>query len=318
MSPKCDAKALTADMALAGENVGLANSPISPMVFPGATLWLTRCDASTSPEWEVQQLDLLHESERQRYYRFLRPQRRRQFLVGRFLLRHALSEMFSVSPASWQIRECPGQAPRIASDTPSPVTFSLAHSGDRVACMLASGAMVGVDIEYMGRQRDFLGLAAHCFHPENVSQLQALQAGDQFAGFYRLWTLHEAALKAYDGCDGVRSKDPYGCGWDLEPVFATAVVGQHSIALAMCGDVLPPDSIKQLHPGARVEILEDVDWKLHRVERLIPGSSSPAYFAPYSQSGIEISLGPRQSSVDRCLQCARARVTPHLFRRPAS
>jgi hypothetical protein len=65
-------------------------------------------------------------------------------------------------------------------------------------------------------------------------------------------------------------------------------VGEYSIALAMCGDVLPPGSIKHLYPEARVEIHEDVDWDLHRVERFIPGSSSPAFFAPYSRSGIDI------------------------------
>jgi hypothetical protein len=131
-------------------------------------------------------------------------------------------------------------------------------------------------------------MAVRSFHPENVRQLQVLRGGEQAAGFYRLWTLHEAALKAWNGCAGVRSKDPYGCGWDLEPVFATAVVGEYSIALAMCGDVLPPGSIKHLYPEARVEIHEDVDWDLHRVERFIPGSSSPAFFAPYSRSGIDI------------------------------
>ena len=287
MLPKCHAEALTADTALEGENVGLINSPISPRLFPEASLWLTCCDASISPEWGIQQLDLLHESERRRYHRFSRPPRRRQFLMGRVLVRHALSTLFDCPPARWRITESPGQAPRVASDTSSPVTFSLAHSRDRVACVLASGAMVGVDIEYTGRQRDFLGMAARSFHPENVRQLQALEAGDQVAGFYRLWTLHEAALKAWNGCDRARSKDLYGCGWDLEPVFATAVVGQYSIAVAVCGDVLPPGSIKHLYPEARVEIQEDVAWDLHRVERFIPGSSSPAFFAAYSRSGID-------------------------------
>lgn len=285
MLTKCYAEALTTHIALEDENVGLANSPIPPLVFLEASLWLARCDASTGPEWEVQQLHLLHESEQQRYHRFLRPQRRRQFLMGRVLLRHALSTVFNWPAASWRIAECPGQAPRLTSDTPSPVTFSLAHSRDRVACIVTSGAMVGVDIEYMGRQRDFLRMAARSFHPENVRQLRALQAGEQVAGFYRLWTLHEAAWKAWNG---VRIKDPYGCGWDRESVFATTEVGEYSIALAVRGDVLPPGSIKHFHPEAHVEIHEDVDWDLHKMEGSIPGSSSPAFFAPYPRSGIDL------------------------------
>jgi hypothetical protein len=148
--------------------------------------------------------------------------------------------------------------------------------------------MVGVDIEHMGRQRDFLGLAAHCFHPENVRQLQALQVEEQVAGFYRLWTLHEAALKAFNRCDGVRSKDSYGCGWDLEPVFATVVVGEYSIALAVCGDVPLPESIRQFCPGGSIEVQESVIWDHHRVERCIRERSSTPFFAPRARSGVDI------------------------------
>jgi 4'-phosphopantetheinyl transferase len=277
-----NAEALTSGTAFDGDTVSGATLQVRATAFSAPILWVASCDMGINPDWEAAQLCLLHESERQRYHGLLRPQRRRQFLLGRVLLRHALSDLFNGSPASWQIRERPGQAPRLASNTPSPVTFSLAHSRNRVACMLASGAMIGVDIEYTGRQRDFLCMAAHSFHPENVRQLQALQAGEQAAGFYRFWTLHEAALKACNGCDRVCSKDPYGCGWDPEPMFATAVVGEYSIALAVRGGVLPPQSIKQLYPEGHVEIHKDVDWDLHGVERFIPGGSFPAFFVPRS------------------------------------
>jgi 4'-phosphopantetheinyl transferase len=253
-----------------------------------ADLWLADCGETASPRWERQQLTLLHGSERHRYDALLRPERRRQFLLGRVLLRYALSEMFSGSPASWQIRERPGQAPHLASDTPSPVAFSLAHSGDRVACMLASGAMVGVDIEHMGRQRDFLGLAAHCFHPENVRQLQALQVEEQAAGFYRLWTLHEAALKVCNGCNGRRGEYLRGCGRDRAPVFVATLLGEYSLALAMCGDVPLPESIRQFCPGGSIEVQESVIWDHHRVERCIRERSSTPFFAPRARSGVDI------------------------------
>lgn len=253
-----------------------------------ADLWLADCGETASPRWERQQLTLLHVSERYRYDAFLRPERRRQFLLGRVLLRHALSEMFSGSPASWQIRERPGQAPRLASDTPSPVTFSLAHSRDRVACMLASGAMVGVDIEYTGRQRDFLRMAARSFHPEDVRQLQALQAEEQVAGFYRLWTLHEAALKVCNGCNGRRGEYLRGCERDRAPVFVATLLGEYSLALAMCGDVPLPESIRQFCPGGSIEVQESVIWDHHRVERCIRERSSTPFFAPRPRSGVDI------------------------------
>ena len=287
MLSKYNAEALRSGTAFDGETASGANVQVRPTTFPAAILWLASCDREINPDWEAAQLGILHESERQRYHGLLRPQRRRQFLVGRVLLRHALSDLFDGSPASWQIRERPGRAPCLDSATPWPVAFSLAHSRDRVACLLASGAMVGVDIEYTGRQRDVLRMAAHSFHSENVCQLQALQAGERVAGFYRLWTLHEAALKACNGCDGVRSKDPYGCGWDREPMFATAVLGEYSIALAICGDVLLPESIGQVRPGGSIEVQEGVIWDHHRVVGDIRTRSSPPFFAPQPQCGVD-------------------------------
>jgi 4'-phosphopantetheinyl transferase len=249
-------------------------------------VWLAACDRGIHPDWEASQLCLLHESERQRYCKLLRPQRRRQFLVGRTLLRHALSDLFDGSPESWQIRERPGLAPELASATPSPITFSLAHSRDQVVCILTSGTVVGVDIEYTGRQRDFLCMAARFFHPENVRQLQELQE-DRAAGFYRLWTLHEAAFKICNESDGV-SKSPNGYGRDPEPVFATTVVGHYSIAVAVRGGGLPSAAIRQFDPEACVEIRKDVSWDLYRAECFVPGGSSPAFFAPCSRSDIVV------------------------------
>jgi len=261
---------------------------VGPTTFPAASLWLASCDRGLNPDWEAAQLVILHESERRRYHGLLRPQRRRQLLMGRVLLRRALSTLFARLPTSWRTTERLGQAPHLASDTPSPVAFSLAHSGDRVACMLASGAMVGVDIEHMGRQRDFLGLAAHCFHPENVRQLQALQVEEQVAGFYRLWTLHEAALKVCNGCNGRRGEYLRGCGRDRAPVFVATLLGEYSLALAMCGDVPLPESIRQFCPGGSIEVQESVIWDHHRVERCIRERSSTPFFPPRPRSGVDI------------------------------
>jgi 4'-phosphopantetheinyl transferase len=232
-------------------------------------MWLAPCDVDSGPEWEIRQLGLLHESERQRYHRFVRPHRRRQFLVGRVLLRHALSTLFNRSFASWHITECPGKAPSLESDTPWPLTFSIAHSLNQVVCVLACHAAVGVDIEHAGRHRDFLSLASHTFPAESVRQLQAMGVQERAAGFYRLWTLHEAVLKACSRCEDVRRSNLGSCGWSQSPVLATTTLGEYSLALAMCGDVLPPRSIRLLSPGATVEMSENVSWDHHAGEQFI-------------------------------------------------
>nr|WP_254722353.1 4'-phosphopantetheinyl transferase superfamily protein [Gilvimarinus xylanilyticus] len=55
---------------------------------------------------------------------------------------------------------------------------------------------VGVDIEQPQKQRPLLKIAQQFFHPEEVSLLQSLPAGQCEQAFYRLWTLKEAFFKA--------------------------------------------------------------------------------------------------------------------------
>ena len=225
-----------------------------------AELWLADCGETVSPAWEGSQLALLSESERHRYQAFLRPERRRQFLVGRILLRHALSEMFGGTPAMWRLCERLGGAPSLESATPHPVAFSLSHSRDQVACLLAVGARVGVDIEYAGRQRDCVRMAAHVFHPENARQLQSLGAEERITEFYRFWTLYEAASKACNGC--TRARDAHARRSTSEPRLAcgAAELGTYRLALAICGDVRPPKSLRRFHAPGTIAMQESVTW----------------------------------------------------------
>lgn len=156
-----------------------------------ATLWLADC--SRDP---VDGAALLSQSEQQRYAAIQHPQRRRQFLLGRLMLRHMLTRQFDRPLAHWQIAEQPQQAPCLLSTTPQPISFSIAHSRQRVACLLTSDAVAGCDIEYMGKARNILEIAALYFHGQDVQTLAALQGAEQIHTFYCLWTQHEARFKA--------------------------------------------------------------------------------------------------------------------------
>lgn len=246
----------------------------------GVSLWLADCAATTGRPWEGQRITLLHENERQRYHALIRHERRRQFLMGHVLLRHALGALLDRPPGGWRINDCPGRAPRLESNTQWPVTFSLAHSCDRVACLLTGGKMAGVDIEHTGRRRDLLGIAAYCFHPENVRQLEALKSEEQVATFYRLWTLREAALKACSGHAGLRTEDLPGWDWTPEPVFATTVLGEYSLAVAIDGDVPFPGFMRKFRPDGTVELHESVIWEHYRVEWCVREGSFTPFFAP--------------------------------------
>lgn len=157
-------------------------------------LWLADC--ADDGDWVAHSAALLSASEQQRHAAIQNSLRRRQFLMGRWLLRHMLTRRYDLPLSHWQITEQPQQAPRLQNPAPEPIKFSIAHSRDRVACLLTRDAVAGCDIEYMGRARNVMQIAALYFDASDVQRLSGLQGARQTQDFYRLWTQHEARFKA--------------------------------------------------------------------------------------------------------------------------
>ena len=112
--------------------------------MPSATLWLL--DGSLVHENDiaffVQQLGA---SEARRYIGFKRRERQRQFLLGRMLLRFAVSNLLSIPPDALGIVERTGNAPQLVlpdSQSLQP-SFSLSHSRNWVACVVSSSGTLG-------------------------------------------------------------------------------------------------------------------------------------------------------------------------------
>jgi 4'-phosphopantetheinyl transferase len=133
--------------------------------------------------------------ERERCVRFVRPERRRQFIAGRVLLRHALGRLLDLAPHDIALRERPGKAPALDTPAPPGLGFSISHSGQWVACAASSISRLGLDIERIDAGRDVLALAEQAFGLEAVPQLSALEGSDRVRAFYRMWCLHEAHIK---------------------------------------------------------------------------------------------------------------------------
>ncbi|MGI4846085.1 MAG: 4'-phosphopantetheinyl transferase family protein [Janthinobacterium lividum] len=157
-------------------------------------VWLADI-ASLSPSRLAHYAGWLGESERERYARFARPARRRQFVAGRALLRLALGRLLAVDPAGILLQERPGQAPLLVHPAHGAPGFSISHSGTLVACAASTVTRVGLDIERMDPARDLLALAAQVFSPEAVARLEGCGTEERTAMFYRMWCLHEASIK---------------------------------------------------------------------------------------------------------------------------
>lgn len=162
---------------------------------PSATLWLV--DGNCIDEDAIEQgKRALAPSEMRRFASFKRPERQRQYLIGRMLLRHAVSRMTGVPPASISTLDRPGAAPLlILPDGVLQPGFSLSHSREWIACTTGTDVQVGVDIEVIDSERNILALADAAFYPEEYAWFTGQNGSERLAAFYRMWTLKEALFK---------------------------------------------------------------------------------------------------------------------------
>jgi 4'-phosphopantetheinyl transferase len=122
---------------------------------------------------------------------------RRRFVVGRALLRRALSREAPVAPAAWQLRAAAGGKPELVGPPEGAgLRFNLSHTEGLVACAVVRGVDVGVDVEAARRLRDPLALAERFFAAAEVAALRDLAPPALRDRFLELWTLKEAVLKA--------------------------------------------------------------------------------------------------------------------------
>ena len=139
-------------------------------------LWLINT-AAVREEQVQALLPLLSESEAARYRRFVRPQRQRQFLVGRLLLRRALCAVLGLPADALAVEEHVGHAPRVLLPAGvAPPGFSISHSGDWVACAVSASTALGTE-------------------PESR----------RMNAFYRMWSSKEARFKLGTGSDAAAS-----------------------------------------------------------------------------------------------------------------
>jgi len=159
-----------------------------------AHLWcVATADLAVTVDDDLQ--SFLSPTERARFERLHVPRVRREFLVTRALVRNALSAYCSVSPRDWEFVTNVYGRPRLGPEFEHlRLNFSISHSHGVVACLIARGHQVGLDIECRERG-DAL--------PELFEGVLCTYERDALASttahgveFLHYWTLKEAYSKA--------------------------------------------------------------------------------------------------------------------------
>jgi 4'-phosphopantetheinyl transferase len=173
----------------------LSKLPINNVGPAAATLWLVNTDRveESDIEFFTRQLG---GSETRRLVSFSRPQRRRQFLLGRMLLRFAVADLVGLPVDRIGVVERPGNAPGLLlPETRGNPNFSLSHSRNWVACVVGCGVTLGLDIEVNDAGRDIDGIGEMLFSPGEHHWLSTLPQAERIASFYHLWCEREALHK---------------------------------------------------------------------------------------------------------------------------
>jgi 4'-phosphopantetheinyl transferase len=137
----------------------------------------------------------LDDSERARLDRFVRRERRNQFIAGRVLARRTLGAVLGVAPETVRLVERPGAAPALAVPDAGAAGFSISHSGPWIACAASATGRIGLDIEVVDPARDIDALAAQAFDASQQAWLAMRPTATRSADFYRMWSTLEASYK---------------------------------------------------------------------------------------------------------------------------
>jgi phosphopantetheinyl transferase len=143
-------------------------------------------------------MECLSAEERTRAAQFAFDEDRRDFVVAHALLRRMLTAFVPRDPAAWSFITSPSGKPGLANPDleGGSIAFNLSHTRGLVACVVARGADVGIDVERVPAGDDVLDVARAHFSRAEVRDLERRAAAEQRERFTELWTLKEAHAKS--------------------------------------------------------------------------------------------------------------------------
>jgi 4'-phosphopantetheinyl transferase len=143
---------------------------------------------------------LLDTGERERLSRLYREEDRALFLAAHALTRIVLSAHLGMDPRAIRFsnicRHCGAQHGKPQIDSASPLDFSISHSGQRAVVAVATGVVVGVDVECVTPLWQDGALVSMMLSNSEKLIVDGFQGRARDEALLRYWTRKEAILKA--------------------------------------------------------------------------------------------------------------------------
>ncbi|MDP5210196.1 4'-phosphopantetheinyl transferase superfamily protein [Microbulbifer sp. 2205BS26-8] len=178
----------------------LLNSVVStPISINELHLWLIRDQTIDNDRTLKRFSRIISIEERLKQKNFYFKKHRQQYLITRALLRYVLSKYENtVSPSDWVFISNKYGRPYIANkEVPQKLFFNLSHTDNCIALLVSHEEIAGIDVEWVLRKGENLGIAERYFSLREVNDMFSLpDKVSRVARFYDLWTLKEAYIKA--------------------------------------------------------------------------------------------------------------------------
>lgn len=203
-------------------------------------VWTASLDAPGSTVARLRAL--LDAGEQERADRFLFEDGRRQFTVGRGVLRVLLGRYLAIDPRAVRFRYNAYGKPMLAEvHDGEDLQFNLSHSGSVVVYAFARGRELGIDVESIRPDFATEAIAQRFFAPAEVAALRGVADDLRTQAFFTCWTRKEAFIKA-------RGK---GLSIPLDAFEVSLVPGAAAAILVTHDDAAeaPRWSLHDLHPG---------------------------------------------------------------------
>jgi 4'-phosphopantetheinyl transferase len=174
------------------EMIWVAPPPHLTLPLDEVHVWRGRLDLPAHTLHQFQRA--LSPDEIGRANRFVFEKDRRHFIAGRGLLRHILSRYLQVAPAEIEFSYSEFGKPELSP--PSSLRFNVSHSGGLALYAVGHHRKVGVDIEEMRSNIEFIDLAQSFFSPLECAMLHSVPDDLVQQAFFNCWTRKEAYMKA--------------------------------------------------------------------------------------------------------------------------
>ncbi|MCW5590347.1 MAG: 4'-phosphopantetheinyl transferase superfamily protein [Legionellales bacterium] len=153
----------------------------------------TVSESSRLPRYQA----LLNAEELQRAARYHFEVDRNRFIIARGALRLILARYLCLAPEEIQFDYLKqGKPVIIPAQNPQNMQFNLSHSHEVILCGVHFNHPLGIDVEYMSRDCDYLEIAKRFFSAKEFEDLQSLPFSQIPLGFFSAWTRKEAFIKA--------------------------------------------------------------------------------------------------------------------------